>query len=66
MYKQLFSEVGKQKEATVLFSRLINAREQMESDNPPGDILDPSTGASLGCDSDVLTRSVLTALSFGK
>ena len=51
LYIHLFSEVGKQKEATVLFSRLINAREQMESDNPPGDLLDPSTGTSLGCDS---------------
>ena len=66
LYEHLFSEVGKQKEATVLFCRLINAREQMESDNPPGDTLDPSTGVSLGCDSDVLTNSVLTALSFGK
>ena len=66
LYEHLFSEVAKQKEAIVLFLRLINAREQMESDNPPGEILDPSTGASLGCDSDVLTSSVLTALSFGK
>ena len=66
-YEHLFSEVNKQKEAIVLLSKLIEAREKIENDNPPGANLDPSTGVSgLCCGNGDFTSSVLPLLSYGK
>ena len=66
-YNHLFSDVHKQKEATVLFDTLITAREQiMNNPDPPGAILDPSTSSSSCCGDLVFTPSVLTVLPSGK
>ena len=66
-YEHLFGDVNKQKEAIVLLSKLIEAREKFEKDDPPGANLDPSTGVTgLCCDNGDLTCSVLPLLSYGK
>ena len=66
-YEHLFSDVHKQKEAIVLLSRLIEARERIEAEDPPGANLDPSTGAtSLCCGDGDFTCSVLPLLPYGK
>jgi hypothetical protein len=65
-YEHLFSDVYKQKEAAVLFERLLKAREDIKNADPPGVNLDPSTSLSSCCDDAVFTSPVLTVLSFGK
>ena len=61
-YNHLFSDVHKQKEATVLFA----AREYIMNTDPPRAILDPST-SSCSCSGDVVfTHPVLTVLPSGK
>ena len=66
-YNHLFSDVHKQKEATVLFERLLEAREQsIKISDPPGAILDPSTSSCSCCGDLVFTCPVLTVLPSGK
>ena len=65
-YNHLFSDVYRQKEATVLFEKLLSAREQLTNiPDPPGAILDPSTGSCSCCGDVVFTRPVLTVLPSG-
>ena len=65
-YNHIFSDVHKQKEATVLFEKLLEAREQnLNKPDPPGFILDPSTSSCSCCGDLVFTRPVLTVLPFG-
>ena len=57
-YKDIFGEVRKQKEAVVLFCKLLEARDRLLQDRdnqPPEDILDPSMGNRLCCVDTVLT-----------
>ena len=58
LYEDIFGEVNKQKEAVVLFDRLIEARLRIlkERENqPPGDDLDPSIGSCPRCVDSVFT-----------
>ena len=68
-YDDIFSNTSKQKEALVLFTRLIEIRTKIlkSTDNPPGDILDPRMGNRLCC-SDTLFTSVYCTkcISIGK
>ena len=48
----------KQKEATVLFEQLLDARDDIKNVDPPGVNLDPSTVGSLCCGDSVFTSSV--------
>ena len=43
-YDDIFSNTARQKEAVVLYTRLMEIRRRImkSTDNPPGDILDPS------------------------
>ena len=62
LYEDIFGEVNKQKEAVVLFDRLIEARLRIlkERENqPPGDDLDPSMGSNcLCCVDSVFTNCI--------
>jgi hypothetical protein len=66
-YNHLFSDVYRQKEATVLFEKALSARDQLTNiPDPPGAILDPSTSSCSCCGDVVFTRPVLTVLPSGK
>ena len=56
-YEDIFSNTNKQKEAVVLFTRLIEIRTKIlkSTENPPGDILDPSMGNRLCCSDTLFT-----------
>ena len=61
VYEDIFGEVNKQKEAVVLFSKLMEVREKVLQDRdnqPPEDILDPSMGNRLCCVDTVFTAVV--------
>ena len=60
LYEDIFGDTIKQKEAVVLFTRLIDARAKVlkeRESNPPGDQLDPSMGSSLCCVNALFTST---------
>ena len=68
-YDDIFSNTSKQKQAVVLFTRLIEMRTKIlkSTDNPPGAILDPSMGNRLCCSDTLLTSVYCTkCISIGK
>ena len=68
-YEDIFSDVDKQKEAVVIFERLIEARVKLLTAGdtlPPGDQLDPSAGVRLCCVNAVLTSdSCINCMNIG-
>ena len=68
-YEDIFGNVKKQKEAVVLFTRLLEVRTEIikEKENPPVDVLDPSMGANL-CYSDIISTAICctNCISIGK
>jgi len=46
-YEHIFGSTKEQKEAIVLFSRLLYEKEKILESNPPGEKLDPSMGSIL-------------------
>ena len=65
-YEDLFKDVKKQKEATVLFSRLLEVSNKSKDEDLPEVYLDPSTGSRPCCGDIVLTNPVLIILPCGK
>ena len=57
-YRDLFSDVHKQKEVITLFTELLEYKEKMlqEKENPPGDKLVPSMSNHICCNSTLFTR----------
>ena len=64
-YEHLFGNTVQQKEVTVLFKRLLDARKLLQS-NPPGEKLDPSM-VNCQCYSDAfLTTYCIECITIGK
>ena len=57
----LFGDVYKQKEIISLFDELLEARRKTlnESEDPPGDKLDPSKSSSNCCNSTIFTHPMI-------
>ena len=60
-YNDLFGDVCKQKEIILLFAELLEARRKTmnQSEDPPGDKLDPSKSSSNCCDSTIFTHPII-------
>ena len=69
VYEDIFGGVKKQKEAIVLFNRLIEARLRIlkeRENSPPGDDLDPSMGNNCLCCVDSVFTHCINCVYIGK
>ena len=60
-YNNLFGDIVEQKEIISMFTRLLDARHKTlnEEEDPPGEMLDPSTSNSKCCDSTKFTHCII-------